>query len=112
MRQILDFLAPASHNAAGSAQNGRLSSIALRDERYNIAMDLTLTELESAINFWRRVRPSVGEERALSPEVNALADTYALMIFDRARTRPLSSLGEETLSLIEAWRASAEGNAA
>ncbi len=75
-------------------------------------MDLTLTELEAAINYWRRMRPSVGEERALSPEVNALADTYALMIFDRTRTRPLSSLGEEARSLIEAWRSSAEGNAA
>jgi hypothetical protein len=82
------------------------------DESYNIAMDLTLTELESAINYWRRMRPSVGEERALSPEVNALADTYALMIFDGARTRPLASLGEEARSLIEAWRAGAEGNAA
>lgn len=81
-------------------------------ERYNDAMDLTLTELEAAINYWRRMRPSTGEERALSAEVNALADTYALMIFERARTRPLSSLGEETRSLIEAWRASAEGNAA
>jgi hypothetical protein len=82
------------------------------DERNNIAMDLTLNELESAINYWRRMRPSVGEERALSPEVNALADTYALMIFDRARTRPLSSLGQEARLLIEAWRATAEGNAA
>ncbi len=75
-------------------------------------MDLTLTELESAINYWRRIRPSAGEERALSPEVNVLADTYALMIFERARTRPLSSLSDEARSLIEAWRAAAEGNAA
>lgn len=81
-------------------------------ERYNNAMDLTLTELEAAINYWRRVRPSTGEERALSAEVNALADTYALMIFEGARTRPLDSLGDEARSLIEAWRASAEGNAA
>lgn len=87
-------------------------SLSQRRERYNAPMDLTLTELESAINYWRRMRPSMGEERALSPEVNALADTYALMIFDRARTRPLSSLGEEARSLIEGWRASAEGNVA
>ena len=75
-------------------------------------MDLTLTELESAINYWRRARPSSGEERALSPEVNALADAYALMIFERARTWPLSSLSDEARSLIEAWRSTAEGNAA
>ena len=75
-------------------------------------MDVTLTELEEAINYWRRMRPSTGEERALSAEVNALADAYALMIFERARTRPLSLLGDEARWLIEAWRKSAEGNAA
>jgi len=52
-------------------------------------MDVTLTELEEAINYWRRMRPATGEERALSPEVNALADAYALMIFERARVLPL-----------------------
>jgi hypothetical protein len=75
-------------------------------------MDVTITELEEAINYWRRMRPSVGEERALSPEVNALADAYALMIFERARVMPMSSLSEAALALIEAWRSSAEGNAA
>ena len=75
-------------------------------------MDVTLPELEEAINYWRRMRPSTGEERALSSEVNALADAYALMIFERKRSWPLSSLGEEARSLIEAWRKSAEGNAA
>ena len=75
-------------------------------------MDVTLTELEEAINYWRRMRPSTGEERALSSEVNALADVYALMIFERSRTRPLSSLDDEARLLIESWRKSAEGNAA
>ena len=75
-------------------------------------MDVTLTELEEAINYWRRMRPATGEERALSPEVNVLADTYALMIFERARVLPLTSLSEEALALIEAWRASAKGHAA
>ena len=75
-------------------------------------MDVTLTELEEAINYWRRMRPSTGEERALSPEVNALADAYALMIFERKRDCPLASLGDEARSLIEAWRTSARHNAA
>ena len=79
---------------------------------YNSAMDVSLTELEEAINYWRRMRPATGEERALSPEVNALADAYALMIFERARVLPLSSLSETALALIEAWRASAKGHAA
>lgn len=75
-------------------------------------MEVTLTELEEAINYWRRMRPSTGEERALSAEVNALADAYALMIFERARAWPLSALREDARLLIEAWRKSAEGNAA
>ena len=75
-------------------------------------MVVTITELEEAINYWRRLRPSLGEERALSPEVNALADAYALMIFERARVVPLSSLSEAALGLIKAWRSSVEGNAA
>lgn len=75
-------------------------------------MDVTLTELEEAINYWRRMRPATGEERALSPEVNALADAYALMIFERSRVLPLSSLSEAALALIESWRTSAEGHAA
>lgn len=75
-------------------------------------MDVTLNELEEAINYWRRMRPSTGEERALSAEVNSLADIYALMIFERTRSRPLTSLDGDARLLIEAWRASAEGNAA
>jgi hypothetical protein len=75
-------------------------------------MDLTLTELEQAINYWRRMRPSTGEEHALSAEVNALADVYALMIFQRARELKLEALPTEARDLIDAWRKTAEGNAA
>ena len=75
-------------------------------------MNLTLSELEQAINYWRRMRPSQGEERALSAEVNALADVYALMIFHRAATFPLGDLAPSALELIEAWRRAREGNVA
>ncbi len=67
-------------------------------------MDLTLNELEQAINYWRRLRPSTGDERALSTEVNVLANVYALMIFGRERTRPMMSVDPEAQALIEAWR--------
>jgi hypothetical protein len=67
-------------------------------------MDITLTELEEAINYWRALRPSVGEERALSPEVNALATVYAMMIFNHARTLPLDTLEQAPRQLIETWR--------
>lgn len=54
------------------------------------------------MNYWRRMRPSQGEERALSAEVNALADVYALMIFHRAATLPLDDLSATARELIVA----------
>ena len=67
-------------------------------------MDITLTELEEAINYWRTHRPSTGEERALSPEVNVLADVYALMIFNRSKSVPFAELGQAAQQLVDAWR--------
>jgi hypothetical protein len=73
-------------------------------QRYNEAMDITLNELEQIINHWRALRPSTGEERALSTEVNALANQYALMIFNRLKTAPLTSLEPSCHQLLLAWR--------
>ncbi|MFC7288679.1 DUF3717 domain-containing protein [Herminiimonas glaciei] len=67
-------------------------------------MDITLPELEEAINYWRALRPSLGEERALSPEVNELAKLYALMIFHQQRSTPFESLDAVNRQLIETWR--------
>ena len=72
-------------------------------------MDLTLTELEQAINYWRSLRPSQGEERALSPEVNMLATVYAMMIFNQAKTVPFESLDSAAQQLLNAWRRRAGG---
>ena len=44
-------------------------------------MELSLQELEAAINFWRDQRPARGNEYALSAEVKILARVYALMIY-------------------------------
>lgn len=84
----------------------------MRQRRYNVRMDLTLTELEEAINYWRRIRPSTGEERALSSEVNTLANVYALMIYQRASAFTLESLDPAARGLVDAWRRAREGNAA
>jgi hypothetical protein len=67
-------------------------------------MEITLTELEQAINYWRSLRPSLGEERALSPEVNALASVYAMMIFSRRKATPVDQLDHACRQLIERWR--------
>jgi hypothetical protein len=70
----------------------------------NMDLELTLPELEQAINYWRSLRPSIGEERALSPEVNVLASTYAFMIFHRVQSMPVEKLDAVTLQLVNAWR--------
>jgi hypothetical protein len=68
------------------------------------AADITLGDLEQAINYWRGLRPSRGEERALAPEVNQLAEVYALMIYERLRSVPRARVNGGALSLIDAWR--------
>jgi hypothetical protein len=67
-------------------------------------MDITLTDLEQAINYWRGLCPSTGEERALSPQVNALANVYALMIFHRRKSLPLEAVDQDAAKLLEDWR--------
>lgn len=68
-------------------------------------MDMTLTELEDAINFWRTLCPSTGEEQALSREVNALASVYALMIITHSKSLALESLDGAAQQLLLRWRA-------
>ncbi|MES2535459.1 MAG: DUF3717 domain-containing protein [Pseudomonadota bacterium] len=67
-------------------------------------MEITITELEQAINYWRELRPSTGEERALSPEVNTLAIVYASMIFNHVKSIPDSMLDANAQKLVDAWR--------
>jgi hypothetical protein len=67
-------------------------------------MDLSVQDLEAAINFWRSQRPARGNEFALSPEVNALARVYALMIFHRTHTLPADKLEPRTQQLLQTWR--------
>ena len=68
------------------------------------AADITLSDLEQAINYWRGLRPSRGEERALSQEVNQLAEVYALMIYERLRSLPRKRVDSGALGLIDSWR--------
>lgn len=70
---------------------------------YNTAMEITLSDLEQAINHWRIVHPSQGEERALSAEVNALATVYALMIFERQRSVQIDDMPPRPRELLQAW---------
>lgn len=67
-------------------------------------MNISLPELEQAINYWRVQRPAVGEECALSPEVNALADVYALMIINHSNSVALEAMDGVAQQLIATWR--------
>ena len=67
---------------------------------------LTLTELESAINFWRQRSPSVGEELRLCPEASSLATPYALMIIERRKDIEVAELSERAQAAIAGWHAS------
>ena len=70
----------------------------------NHSSEIALAELEQAINYWRGLRPSRGEERSLSPEVDLLAEVYALMIYERLRSLPAGRVDAGAMALIEAWR--------
>ncbi|MBN3752891.1 DUF3717 domain-containing protein [Paraburkholderia sp. Tr-20389] len=48
--------------------------------------DITIYELEAAINFWRTRSPSAGDELVLCKEASALSKPYALMIVQRQTT--------------------------
>jgi hypothetical protein len=67
-------------------------------------MDLSLQELEAAINYWRAQRPARGNEFALSAEVNILAKVYALMIVGGAKTLSLDQLDSSARQLLLTWR--------
>jgi hypothetical protein len=67
---------------------------------------LTLTELESAINFWRQRSPSVGEELRLCPEASSLATPYALMIIERRKQIEVAELSERAQAAIAGWHKS------
>jgi hypothetical protein len=68
-------------------------------------MELSLQELEAAINYWRDRRPARGNEYALSAEVNVLARVYALMIYHRAPSLALDQLDAGARALLLSWRA-------
>ena len=42
--------------------------------------EISITELEAAINYWRQISPSEGEEMRLAKAAAALAVPYAMMI--------------------------------
>ncbi|WP_018441931.1 DUF3717 domain-containing protein [Trinickia symbiotica] len=56
--------------------------------------DLTITEIEQAINYWC-ARQAPGEDGALCASARPLADVYGLMIYERVQTIDVSRLTPE-----------------
>ena len=68
-------------------------------------MDLSVQELEAAINYWREQRQIDPHRVEPGPEVNALAVVYALMIYRRASHVNVETLDAGVRALVDGWRA-------
>ena len=53
---------------------------------HEVMSDISIHELEAAINFWRARSPSSGDELVLCKEASALSKPYALLIVQRQQT--------------------------
>ncbi|MEJ2769326.1 DUF3717 domain-containing protein [Mycetohabitans sp. B46] len=64
--------------------------------------NISIHELEAAINYWRARSPSTGDELRLGNEASALSKPYALLIVTRQHAIP-----EDALEPVarQAWQA-------
>ncbi len=65
--------------------------------------DISITELEAAINFWRDRSPSSGDELALCQEASALSRPYALLIVQRQNVFSPDRLDPEARTAWESY---------
>ena len=63
---------------------------------------LHITDIESAINYWRHQRPA-GDGFSLAPPVAALAEVYAVMVFEQTLQVDESTLSARALAAWLAW---------
>jgi hypothetical protein len=67
----------------------------------------TISDIENAINWWSAREGAVADRICLSPEVNALAEPYALLIATGQFELSAADLSPECVGLIEQARAHA-----
>jgi hypothetical protein len=65
--------------------------------------DISIHELEAAINFWRNRSPASGDELSLCKEASALSRPYALLIVQRQSTMPTERFDPEARAAWEAY---------
>ncbi|MEK6422837.1 MAG: DUF3717 domain-containing protein [Burkholderia gladioli] len=66
--------------------------------------DISIHELEAAINFWRARSPSSGDELRLCEEASALSKPYALLIVQRQGALKLEGLDPIARRAWESYR--------
>lgn len=67
-----------------------------------------LTTLETAINYWRNRSPSQGEALTLCPQASALAEPYALMIYESRDHIETDALSPEARQALKDWEAATQ----
>jgi predicted Fe-S protein YdhL (DUF1289 family) len=61
-----------------------------------------ITDIEAAINYWREKKTSA-EGWILAPEVSALAEVYALMVFQRQDMAEEATFSAQALAAWHGW---------
>lgn len=63
---------------------------------------IDITDIEAALNYWRDKRPAP-DGLTLAPEVRALAEVYALMVFEHRDAVDEATLPPQALAAWHAW---------
>ncbi|MGU7769569.1 DUF3717 domain-containing protein [Burkholderia sp. MR1-5-21] len=71
--------------------------------------DISIHDLEAAINFWRARSPSSGDELRLCEEASALSKPYALLIVQRQTAVQLEGLDPKARKAWDAYVRLKEG---
>ncbi len=64
--------------------------------------DIHITDIESAINYWRQLQPSV-DGFSLAPETGALAEVYAVMAYEQQLDVAETTLSAFAMAAWLAW---------
>jgi hypothetical protein len=70
----------------GTGHEAAIEPSCCTSRHHDVMSDITIHELEAAINFWRARSPSSGDELVLCKEASALSKPYALLIVQRQQT--------------------------
>ncbi len=66
---------------------------------------ISITDIEAAINYWRLTHPAVGEELRLNPQAAALAEPYAMLIMTKRPMLSFDDLDAQAQQAIRDWAA-------